>query len=62
MIWGTFDFNRTPMVPPRCKIIFHGNQVKCGSWEFHGLPVFYIDTFMNGYHMYNVYIPKMKEE
>ena len=62
MIWGTFYFNMTPMVPPECKIIFHDKPGKRGSWEFHGVPEFYIGYFMNIYRTYNVYIPKKKVE
>ena len=62
MIWGTFDFNRTPMGPPGCKIIVHDNQVKHRSWEFNGLLGIYVGPFMNGCHTYKVYTPKERAE
>ena len=49
MIWGTFDFNMTPMVPPGCKIIVLKKPGKCKSWVFHGVPRFNIWPFTIGY-------------
>ena len=43
MIWGTFDFNRTTMGPPGCRIIFHENPGNSGTWSFHGVPGFTLD-------------------
>ena len=43
IIWGSFDLNETPMVPPGCKIIFHMIPGKHGLWKFHGLPGFTLD-------------------
>ena len=46
----------------RVKIIFHENLGKCGSWEFHGVPRFYIGIFTNGYGVYKVYISNTRLE
>ena len=50
------------MGPPGCKIFIHEKSWKFGSWEFHGVPGFYIGIFVNGNCTYKVYIPKMKSE
>ena len=43
MIWGTFYFNRKPMVPPGCKIIVHEKPGNAGHDHFMDYPSFTLD-------------------
>jgi hypothetical protein len=48
-IWGNFDFNRTPMAPPGCKVIVHERALERGAWASHGIKGFYIGSAMHHY-------------
>ena len=35
-LFGNFDFNKNPLLPPGTKIILHVKPGKRASWTFHG--------------------------
>jgi hypothetical protein len=59
-IWGNFDFNKTPMAPPGCKIIVHERSLERGAWASHGIKGFYIGPAMHHYRNYKAYIPETR--
>jgi hypothetical protein len=59
-IWGNFDFNRTPMAPPGCKVIVHERALKRGAWASHGIAGFYIRPAMHHYRNYKAYITETR--
>jgi hypothetical protein len=36
-VWGNFDFNKTPLAPPGCKVLVHERAMKRGAWACHGI-------------------------
>jgi hypothetical protein len=59
-IWGNFDFNKTPMAPPGCKVIVHERTLERGAWATHGIKGFYIGPAMHHYRNYKAYIPETR--
>jgi hypothetical protein len=55
---GTFDFNRTPLVPPGCRAIIHERPEQQKSWDPHGKAGFYVVPTKNYYHCYEMYVAK----
>ena len=35
-VWGTFDFNKTSLAPPGCKVVVHESAVQRDSFGKHG--------------------------
>jgi hypothetical protein len=40
--WGNFDFNKTPLAPPGCKVVVHERAIERGAWACHGVVGYYI--------------------
>jgi hypothetical protein len=59
-IWRNFDFNKTPMAPPGCKVIVHERSLEQGTWASHGIKGFYIGPAMHHYRNYKAYIPETR--
>jgi hypothetical protein len=59
-LWGNFDFNKTPMAPPGCKVIVHERSLEQGAWASHGIKGFYIGPAMYHYRNYKAYIPETR--
>jgi hypothetical protein len=59
-VWGNFDFNKTPLAPPGCKVVVHERAMERGAWACHGVVGYYIGPAMNRYRNYNSYIPDTK--
>jgi hypothetical protein len=59
-VWGNFDFNKTPLAPPGCKVVVHDRPMERGAWACHGVVGYYIGPAMKHYRNYNSYIPATK--
>ena len=59
---GIFDYNKTPLAPPGCKVIVHENRDQRGTWDPHGVPGWYLGSSNDHYRCHRVYIPKTKSE
>jgi hypothetical protein len=59
-VWGNFDFNKTPLAPPGCKVVVHGRAMERGAWACHGIVGYYIGPAMKHYRNYNSYIPETR--
>ena len=55
-IFGTFDFNTTPIAPPGKKIIAHEKPNQCSTWSKHGVSVWYIISALEHYMCYKVFV------
>ena len=53
-IWGQFDFNKTPLVPPGTKLILHEKPHQRNTWSPHGLIGWYVGPAMDHYRCYTV--------
>jgi hypothetical protein len=61
-LWGPFNFERTPLAPPRCKVIIHERPQERGTWADHGVTGFYIGPTMHHFRNYYCYIPSTRGE
>ena len=59
-IWGIFDFNKTPMAPPGCRVVVHESPEARATYASHGVEGFYCEPAMNHYRNYNCYIPETR--
>ena len=48
-LFGNFDFNKSPLLPPGTKIIIHTKPGNQASWAFHGENEYYIGPALNHY-------------
>ena len=48
-LFGNFDFNKSPLLPPETKIIIHTKPGNQASWAFHGENEYYIGPALNHY-------------
>jgi hypothetical protein len=59
-VWGNFDFNKTPLAPPGCKVVVHERAMEREAWACHGIVGYYIGPAMKHYRNYNSYIPETR--
>ena len=53
-IFGTFDFNATPIAPPGKKIIAHEKPNQCSTWGKHGVSVWCIISALEHYVLQSI--------
>ena len=41
---GEFNYDATPLAPPGTRVIIHENPTLRGTWLYHGVKGWYIDT------------------
>jgi hypothetical protein len=61
-LWGMFNFDKTPLAPPGCKVIVHERPQERGTWADHGIAGFYIGPAMHHFRNYYCYIPLTRGE
>jgi hypothetical protein len=59
-VWGNFDFNKTPLAPPGCKVVVHERAMERGAWACHGIVGYYIGPALKHYQNYDSYIPETR--
>ena len=57
-IFGNFDYNRTPLVPPWTRVVIHDRPKDRKSWAPNGEPGWYIVPAMEHYICHKAYIHK----
>jgi hypothetical protein len=55
-VHGAFDFNRTPLGPPGCRVVAHEKPAKRKTWAPHGLDGWYVGPAMESYRCHTVWI------
>jgi hypothetical protein len=55
-VHGTFDFNRTPLGPPGCRVLAHEKPAKRKTWAPHGLDGWYVGPAIDSYRCYTIWI------
>ena len=61
-LFGNFDFNKSPLIPPGTKVILHSKPAQRKSWAFHGEQGWYIGPALQHYRCLRIYIPKTHAE
>ena len=57
-LFGTFDYNRTPLAPPGIRVLVHDKPSQRDSWAPHGTSGWYVGPAMEHYRCYTIFIPK----
>ena len=56
-MWGAFDYNWTPLIPPVTCVFVHENSKKLSTWDDNDTEGWYIGPYMWGhFHCYWCYI------
>ena len=62
LIFGSFDFNRTPLAPPGTKVLIHEKPNNRETWAAHGVEGWYLGPALNHYRCYRVYSTDTRAE
>jgi len=54
-LFGNYDYNAHPLVPPGTKIVTHEKPTQRGSWSLRGVDGWYLGPSMNHYRCHRVY-------
>ena len=61
-LFGHFDFNATPLVPPGTKVIIHTEPAKQASWVMHRKESWYVGPSVSHYCCIRCFLPKTRAE
>jgi len=62
VLYGVFDYNKTPLAPPGTKVLVHEKPKQNGTWADHGIEGWYIRLAPNHYRCYKCYLPSTNGE
>ena len=62
LIYGLFDFNRTPLAPPGTQIVIHEKPTVRQTWAAHGCDGWYLGPALKHYRCYRVYVNETNAE
>eukprot|EP00956_Cyclotella_meneghiniana_P005003 scaffold6172_cov42-Cyclotella_meneghiniana.AAC.9 len=57
---GLFDYNKMPLAPMGCEVQVHEKTDKRGSWAYHSVDGWYLNTSPEHYRVHNCYIKNTK--
>ena len=55
-LFGSFDFNKTPLVPAGTKVLVHEKSRQRASWANHGIDAWYIGPSLDHYRCVKCYL------
>ena len=58
ILFGNFDFNKTPLAPPGTKVLIHSKPKDRNSWGFHGRKGWYTTPSPEHYRCVKCFIPE----
>jgi hypothetical protein len=59
---GRFDYNKIPLAPMGCEVLMHEKTDKCGTWAYHCVDGWYLNTSPNHYQVHNCHIKTTRAE
>jgi hypothetical protein len=59
---GPFDYNKMPLAPMGCEALVHEKMDKRGTWAYHCVDGWYLNTSPEHYHVHNCHIKETKAE
>jgi hypothetical protein len=59
---GPFDYNKMPLAPMGCEVQVHEKTDKRGSWAYHSVDGWYLNTSPEHYRVHNCFIKDTKSE
>ena len=61
-LFGTFNFERTPLAPPGTRVVVYDRPENRPSWGFHGTDGWYVGPALNHYRCVRCYISGSRQE
>ena len=61
-LFGSFDFNKTPMAPPGTQVVIHEKPKQRTSWGYHGLDAWYTGPSLEHYRCIKCYVPSTRKQ
>jgi len=61
-VHGKFDYNKMPLAPMGCEAQIHKKTDKRGTWAYHSLDGWYLNTSPEHYRVHNCHIKSTKAE
>ena len=62
ILYGNFDFNKTPLGPPGTRVLVHEKPRQRGTWADHGVEGWYCAPAIHHYRCYSCYIPSTNRD
>ncbi|KAL7487795.1 hypothetical protein ACHAW6_013376, partial [Cyclotella cf. meneghiniana] len=59
---GPFDYNKMPLALMTCNVQIHEKKEKHGTWAFHSVDGWYLNTLPEHYHMHKCHIKSTNSE
>ena len=59
---GPFDYNKMPLAPMGCDVQVHEKTDKRGTWAYHSVDGWYLNTSPEHYRVHNCHIKQTKQE
>ena len=59
---GPFDYNKMPLAPMGCEVQVHEKTDKRGTWSYHSVDGWYLNTSPEHYRVHNCHIKQTKQE
>ena len=59
---GPFDYNKMPLAPMGCEVQVHEKTDKRGTWSYHSVDGWYLNTSPEHYRVHNCHIKSTKQE
>ena len=59
---GPFDYNKMPLAPMGCEVQVHEKTDKRGTWSYHCVDGWYLNTSPEHYRVHNCHIKSTKQE
>ena len=56
-VYGSFDFNKSPLAPLGTKALIYDDPASCASWAPHATDGYYVGPASNHYQCLRFYIP-----
>ena len=59
---GPFDYNKMPLAPMGCEVQVHEKTDKRGTWAFHSVDGWYLNTSSEHYRVHNCHVKETKSK
>ena len=61
-LYGAFDFNRTPLAPPGCRVVVYETPDHRRTWDSRGTDGYYLGPALEHYRCHRAYVPSTRSE
>jgi hypothetical protein len=61
-LFGKFDYNKNPLMPPGTKVVIHEKPNQCSSWDPHGKLGWYLGPALEHYQCHQCHVSATNSE